>query len=90
MEWRQKGEGETHQGRALGTRVCYRPFGHCEVDLLLQLRLAIIGGSEHRGAMTFLKVEQNQSACSVPWRGGGRSTRPSLEGRGGECLGLLR
>ena len=32
-----------------------------ELDLLLQLRLAIIGGSEHRGAVTFIKTEQNQS-----------------------------
>ena len=60
-----------------------------ELDLLLQLRLAIIRGSEHRGAVTFLKVEQNQSACSVPWRGQGQKHGAQFGGRGGECLGLF-
>lgn len=69
----ERGKGETDRGRgALGIRVWpgLRPLG--ELGLLLQLRLAIIGGSEHRGAVTCLKVEQNQSACGVPWRGRGQ------------------
>ena len=52
-----------------------------EIDLLLQLRLAIIGGSEHRGAVTFIKAEQNQSE--------GAEAQGQFGGRGSERLGLF-